>query len=84
MQDRIGEAKQNAEMLRVAQNDRVAQDDASKILKGNAHAELGGEGNADGSAGAEEVSQGALGYLKLLQAGDGRGLGAACSSYKRW
>ena len=78
MQDRIGEAKQNAEMLRVAQNDRVAQDDAAKILKCNPHSELGREGNANGRAGAEEVSQGALGYLQLLQAGDGCGLGAAC------
>ena len=46
-------------------------------LERDPHPELGGEGNADGGAGSEEISQCALGYLKLVQAGDRHGLGAA-------
>jgi len=37
---------------------------------------LGGEGDADGGAGAEEIAESAGGYAELGVAGDGRGLGA--------
>jgi len=38
---------------------------------------LGGEGDADGSAGAEEIAEGAGGNAELFVAGDGRGFGAS-------
>src|SRR5208282_119022 len=50
----------------------------SVVLEIHPHADLRGEGNAYGGARSEEISQSAFGYLKLLQAGDGCGLGAAC------
>src|ERR1700740_3354965 len=37
-------------------------------------AELGGERNAYGGAGAEEVAEGSGGYAELVDAGDGSGL----------
>jgi len=42
------------------------------------NAELGSERNSYRCAGAEEISQSALRYLELLQAGDGSGLGGVC------
>ena len=43
-------------------------------LEGEAGAELGGEGDADGSAGAEEITEAAGGNAQLIGAGDGLGL----------
>ena len=40
-------------------------------LKGEAGAELGGEGDADGGPGAEEIAEGASGDAQLIEAGDG-------------
>src|SRR5208282_1013762 len=50
-----------------------------RLLESHAHSQLRGERNAYRCAGAEEISQCALGYLKLLQAGDGRSLRAVCN-----
>ena len=47
-------------------------------LERDPYAQLCGKRNAYGCAGPEEISQCALGYLELLQAGDGGGLGASC------
>src|SRR5208282_1177503 len=41
-----------------------------EILERHPHAELGGERNSNCGARAEEISQSALGYFKLLQAGE--------------
>lgn len=49
-----------------------------KQLERDPDAKLRGEWNSDRRAGAEEISQGSLRYLELLQAGDGRRLRAGC------
>src|SRR5260221_4507328 len=45
-------------------------------LEGELETELCGEGNADGGAGAEEITESAGGYAELFVAGDWRSLRA--------
>ncbi len=46
-------------------------------LEGEFEAELCGKGNANGGAGAEEITESAGGRAELLVTSDGRGLGAS-------
>ena len=53
-------------------------------LEGGAGAELGGEGDADGGAGAKEVSEAAGGDAELLEAGDGWWCCEQAASVQTW
>ena len=56
---------------------------AAAKSEGQFEAELGGEGNTDGGAGAEEIAESAGRDTELFVAGDRRGLGAGGVEEKR-
>jgi hypothetical protein len=61
----------NARVLVLGHAPERISADMSQLLKCGPHAELGSKWNSNGRAGAEEISQCALGYLQLLQTREG-------------
>src|SRR5438045_2352861 len=73
--EKQGPARHNRE--RRPANWRSGTGRRKKRLEGEFYAELGGEGDANCGAGAEEVAKSAGGDAELFDAGDGSGLSAS-------